>query len=247
MTIQWIGSEADAAQRPVWYAKKGSQVWRTQGYSTRRFPMTDHWIFRAELTGLEPDTELRFPHWHRFRGTEFPHDAGQGHEYHPIRVRRRQRRRAASAAHEQTGRVQAPAFVILGGDLAYENGDDPIRFLEFLENYSSDLRDGQRASSLGGLHRKSRSRRRIRETANAGSVFLLGVRRLVPRNRLRGFGFWPIHVAGVSRHEPHLADRRRTDRLARADAERAPGLPECVRGQSRAGVSVASSISRQCG
>src|SRR5688500_17649706 len=60
MTIQWIGSEADGAQRPVWYANKGSQDWRSQGYSTRRFPMSDHWIFRAELSSLEPGADYAF-------------------------------------------------------------------------------------------------------------------------------------------------------------------------------------------
>jgi hypothetical protein len=40
--------------------------------------------------------------------------------------------------------AQSPMFVLLGGDIAYENGRDPDRFLEFLENYSNDLRcDGR--------------------------------------------------------------------------------------------------------
>ena len=30
MTVQWVGSEADGAQRPVWYAKKGSQSWHNK-------------------------------------------------------------------------------------------------------------------------------------------------------------------------------------------------------------------------
>jgi hypothetical protein len=60
MTVQWIGSEADGAKRPVWYAKKGSQKWRTKGYSNRRFPVSDDWILRAELIGLEPDTDYAF-------------------------------------------------------------------------------------------------------------------------------------------------------------------------------------------
>ena len=47
----------------------------------------------------------------------------------------------------------------------------PSRFLEFLENYSSDLRDGQRLDPVGGLHRKSRSRRRIRATAKQAPFF----------------------------------------------------------------------------
>src|SRR4029079_3525714 len=60
MTVQWVGSGEDAAHRPIWYAKKGSQLWGKQGYSTRRFPKTAHRIHRAELTGLEPGAEYVF-------------------------------------------------------------------------------------------------------------------------------------------------------------------------------------------
>src|SRR3954454_7855440 len=60
MTIQWVGLEADAAKRPVWYAKKGSQKWHKKGYSSRRFPASDDWILRAELTSLDPGTDYVF-------------------------------------------------------------------------------------------------------------------------------------------------------------------------------------------
>jgi hypothetical protein len=150
MTVQWVGAEADAAQRPVWYAKKGGLGWRTQGYSARRFPMSDHWIFRAELTGLEPGADYVFR-----IGTD---SAEQGFRTMPAKDTNpiqfvsggdsgiggppRYSNRLAAA--------QAPAFVILGGDLAYENGLAPDVFLEFLENYSSDVRDGGRLIPLLG-------------------------------------------------------------------------------------------------
>lgn len=141
MTIQWIGAETDGQQRPVWYAKKGSETWRSQGYSTRRFPMTDHWVFRAELTGLEPETDYIFRVG--MDSTEYAFrtmpakdtniiqfvtggDSGVGPQ---------------PRATNRLAAQQAPMFVVLGGDLAYENGSDPDRFLEFLQNYSSDLRD----------------------------------------------------------------------------------------------------------
>jgi hypothetical protein len=141
MTVQWIGSEADGAQRPVWFAEKGGQLWQTQIYSTHRFPMTDHWIFRAELTGLKPDTDYLFrvgtdSAEHRFRTMpakdtnpiQFVSGGDCGVGDHP-------------RASNRLAAAQAPQFVILGGDLAYENGEDPHRFLEFLQNYSNDLRD----------------------------------------------------------------------------------------------------------
>ena len=37
--------------------------------------------------------------------------------------------------------AQAPQFVVIGGDLAYENGKVANVFLEFLKNYSRDVRD----------------------------------------------------------------------------------------------------------
>jgi acid phosphatase type 7 len=148
MTVQWIGSEADAAQRPVWYAEKGGQLWQTQAYTARRFPMTDHWIFRTELTGLKPDTQYVFR-----VGTD---SAEQGFCTMPAKDTKaiqfvsggdsgvgdapRHSNRLAAA--------QAPGFVVMGGDIAYENGRDPGRFIEFLESYSDDLRDGERMIPL---------------------------------------------------------------------------------------------------
>ncbi len=35
-------------------------------------------------------------------------------------------------------------FTLIGGDLAYENGKEPKVFLEFLKNYSRDLRDSKK-------------------------------------------------------------------------------------------------------
>jgi acid phosphatase type 7 len=143
MTVQWIGSEAEAAQRPVWYAKKGSQQWRSQGYSVRPFPLTDQLVHRAELTSLKPGTDYIFhvgadSAEQCFRTApakdtntiQFVSGGDCGVGPHP-----RHTNKLAAA--------QSPLFALLGGDLAYENGKDPDRFLEFLENYSSDLRDDE--------------------------------------------------------------------------------------------------------
>jgi hypothetical protein len=149
MTVQWVGSEADGAERPVWYAKKGSQEWQNKKHTSRRFPSSDNWILRAELTGLQPDTEYAFhigtdsaEQYFRTMPAkdtnpiQFVSGGDSGVGEHP-----RQTNKLAAA--------QAPGFVILGGDLAYENGEDPDRFLEFLINYSRDLRvDGQRLIPL---------------------------------------------------------------------------------------------------
>jgi hypothetical protein len=150
MTVQWIGAEADAAERPVWYTKKGTSDWSKQTYLTRRFPMTDHWVHRAELTSLEPDTDYAFrvgkdsaEQYFRTAPAKPTNviqfvsggDAGVGD--HPRHI-------------NKLAAAQAPLFVVLGGDLAYENGRDPHRFLEFIENYSNDVRDGERLVPMLG-------------------------------------------------------------------------------------------------
>lgn len=140
MTVQWLGAENDAVERPIWFAKHGTNAWHKKPAAARQFPMTDHSILRAELEGLEPDTEYVFrvgldSAEQRFRtmpakATNAIHfvsggDAGIG--AHPV-------------ATNRVAAAQAPMFVVIGGDIAYENGRAPAPFIEFLSNYSRDLR-----------------------------------------------------------------------------------------------------------
>jgi len=141
MTIQWIGAEKDAADRPIWYAQDAGGLWQHEHPVARPFPMTDRWIFRTELTGLQPGTDYRFhvgldSAEHRFRTMpakanntiHFVSGGDSGIGPHAV-----QTNRLAAA--------QSPMFVVLGGDLAYENARAPGVFLQFLKNYSRDLRD----------------------------------------------------------------------------------------------------------
>jgi acid phosphatase type 7 len=53
MTIQWIGDDEKAGlSRPIWYAKSAAGEWQSHPSTSKRFPLTDRWIFRTELTGL---------------------------------------------------------------------------------------------------------------------------------------------------------------------------------------------------
>lgn len=141
MTIQWVGDEKDAATRPIWYAKDGANLWQSLAGTARRFPMTDRWIFRTELTGLEPGADYRFRVGHdsaeeRFRTMpakanntiHFISGGDSGIGKHAV-----QTNRVAAA--------QSPLFVVMGGDIAYENAKSPAIFFQFLKNYSRDLRD----------------------------------------------------------------------------------------------------------
>ncbi len=142
MTVQWVGVEKEG-QRPIWYAAELGGMWTSQPVTVKPFPLTDFKIFRAELTGLKPDTDYVFhvgldsrPFRFRTMPTKATNpihfvsggDAGVG----PQVV---QSNRVAAA--------QSPQFVVIGGDIAYENGRSPLTFLEFLRNYSRDLRDKQ--------------------------------------------------------------------------------------------------------
>ncbi len=143
MTVQWIGTALQGPARPIWVAKSGAVNWHSTIGTMRPYPMPNYQIHRTELTGLEPDTEYRFrigldsAEW-RFRtmpakltdALQFISggDAGVGE------------------AAQHTNRVAAsqdPRFVVLGGDLAYENGRDGAVFLQFLKNYSTQLIDSQ--------------------------------------------------------------------------------------------------------
>jgi len=141
MTVQWVGAAGEAGGRPVWYAKHSGGLWRFEKTAARPFPLTERKMFRAELTGLEPDTDYVF---HvgldsaplRFRtmptkATNAIHfvsggDAGIGPQV---------------SATNKVAAAQAPLFAVIGGDIAYENGRAALPFLEFLRAYSRDMRD----------------------------------------------------------------------------------------------------------
>jgi hypothetical protein len=143
MTVQWVGNEADAAMRPLWICRKGSNRWRQIPFAKRPLPLSKLFAFRAEATGLESNAEYAFhvgldsPR-ERFRtmpakdtgDIEFISGGDSG----------------AGRAAEHTNQLAAkrsPRFVVLGGDLAYENGASAETFVKFLSNYSRDLRDSE--------------------------------------------------------------------------------------------------------
>jgi purple acid phosphatase-like protein/calcineurin-like phosphoesterase family protein len=141
MTVQWVGEEKDAATRPIWFAKEGSKEWKNQTWSSRKFPLTDRTIFRTELTRLEPGTDYRFRVGNdsaeqRFRTMpakandtiHFVSGGDSGIGAHAVKT-------------NHVAAAQSPMFVVIAGDIAYENGKSPAIFYQFLKNYSRDLRD----------------------------------------------------------------------------------------------------------
>jgi len=150
MTIQWIGNPGEADSRPLWYAAKGDDNWRQQPHRAKPFPMTEKQVYRAELTGLKPDTEYRFRVGldsaelkfrtmpaKATRTIQFVSggDAGVG---------------PATLLTNKVAAAQSPEFVVIGGDIAYENGRNPGVFYTFMKYYSRDLRIGDRLIPLLG-------------------------------------------------------------------------------------------------
>ena len=118
--------------------------------------------------------------------------------------------------------AQSPMFVVLAGDIAYENATSPAVFLQFLKTIR-DLRDDhQRLIPLLGCvgnHEVLGSFKQTRKQA----LLLLGLRRSFSRDRLREPRFRRLPLTDFPRHESHVADRGGPDRVAGKNAQAAGG------------------------
>lgn len=140
MTIQWIG-EAGTAPAQIEFARLEKEDWQAVPVRKKDVSNTDSKVFRSELTGLQPDTEYQFrigspEAVNRFRTMpakatdtiQFVSGGDSGVNDHASNTNRV----AAS---------QDPRFVLMGGDLAYDNGNKPATFIKYLENYRAGMVD----------------------------------------------------------------------------------------------------------
>ncbi len=142
MTVQWIGDEADAASRPVWYAKTGGLDWRQAApAAVKPYPKSDQKIFRTELVGLEPGTEYRFRVGLDSAERGFRTMPSKANDAISFVSGGDSGIGQAAQSINRVAATQDPMFTVLGGDLAYENGRDGKTFLQFLTNYASQLVD----------------------------------------------------------------------------------------------------------
>ncbi|QJW92785.1 purple acid phosphatase family protein [Frigoriglobus tundricola] len=141
ITVQWIGTQSEVPD--VYVSKWGATgaAWSATHASVRPFPLTNLRVFRVEVTGLLPDTEYQFrigtqPATYRFRTMpvkatdtfSFVSGGDCGVNAHAAVVN-------ALAAK------QDPRFVVIGGDLAYDNGSSPESVLGFLRSYNRHMTD----------------------------------------------------------------------------------------------------------
>jgi len=142
VTIQWIGPD-QAADPELRYVRRDGSNWQPAKTAIRPYQGTELRVFRTELTGLSPGTEYRFQigentPQRRFRtmpakATDtftFVSGGDAGIDQHAINS-------------NKVAARQDPYFVLVAGDLAYDNGRSPETFLKFLENYSQQVIDSQ--------------------------------------------------------------------------------------------------------
>jgi hypothetical protein len=145
MTVQWVGpatNPPDVSISPV-VGSPGAGRWLTVHASGHLFPLTDLRVFRAEFTGLTPGTDYQFrigaqSATYRFRtmpakATDaFSFVSGGDCGVNPH-----------AAAVNVLAAKQNPHFVVIGGDVAYDDGHSPQSTLGFLRNYSRAMTDSE--------------------------------------------------------------------------------------------------------
>ena len=155
ITIQWIGKIKDADDPVIRYSKLGVNEWKIGPMAKPKpFPVeqnamgptgpTDLSIFRAELTQLTPGTEYEFTiglQSPSFRFRTMPSKASNsftfisggdcGVNFHAVN-------------NNIQAAKQDPMFVIIAGDLGYDNGTNGKTALQFIKNYATTMIDTQK-------------------------------------------------------------------------------------------------------
>ncbi len=141
MTVQWVGTAADAA--PVTVAHRLGGPSKTFVPTAKPYPLSEFTTYRTEVTGLTPGTEYRFtlgansPTYH-FRTmpakltNEFTFVSGGdcGTNLHAV-------------ANNVIAAKQDPMFALICGDLGYDNGRSTSTSLTFVRNYAKTMIDSK--------------------------------------------------------------------------------------------------------
>ncbi|HEX4129563.1 MAG TPA: metallophosphoesterase family protein [Pirellulales bacterium] len=143
MTVQWIGPAHLPAPAINYTTAESNSGAKSVVTRHRPYPMSDLHVFRAELTGLTPGTEYQFQigeqsSQHRFRtmpakATDtFTFVSGGDCDVNSHAV-----------ANNIMAAKQDPHFVLIGGDLGYDDGKKVDKSLDFVRNYSQNMVDSQ--------------------------------------------------------------------------------------------------------
>ena len=143
ITVQWVGRDV-STDCSIHFATVENPVWQIGQTKTKPYPNTNWKVHRCEIGGLKPGTEYQFQiamnsqTTYRFR--TMPQKATNtiqwisggdcGVDEHAVNSNR-------------IAAKQDPYFVLIAGDLAYDNGTAPETFTKFLQNYHRHMVDSQ--------------------------------------------------------------------------------------------------------
>lgn len=156
MTVLWIGEPADQTARTVWLEEAEAEEHDDENgeehehetiqvvAEVKPFPFSDRFYSRAQFTDLEPGTEYRFrivgadQTEYRFRTlpdklTEPLHYVSGG----DVGVT------PEAVAGMKNAAAQDPAFAIIGGDIAYANGENPTPWVLLFRDWHKHMRDSE--------------------------------------------------------------------------------------------------------
>ncbi len=141
ITASWVGEELPNEETEVRFAELDSTDWILVQPTRHAYPGGVFSVYRAEATELKPGTQYRLrigkgAQDHRFQtmpakatdSFQFVSggDCGWG---------------AKARESNNLAARQDPMFVLMGGDIAYDNGLLGLANLGFLKNYTSDMLD----------------------------------------------------------------------------------------------------------
>ncbi len=143
MTVSWLSETPVSPEPHVFYHAKGDDTWRRATGKTRPLPHTSQTINQVDLTGLQPGTRYEF--LTSKTGEFFTFETLPATLDAPLRF---VEGGDAADDFEITDRMNAlagkrdPAFVVLGGDLAYCNGEPgrANRWTTFFQSMHRHLR-----------------------------------------------------------------------------------------------------------
>ncbi len=153
MVVQWIGTVGETASTTIYYGEIMDDEWLTIEPTVKPYPMSDFKVFRAEITGLAPNTDYEFrigkgsPTWSfktmpatATNSINFISGGDCGTNIHAINN------------NIQAAR-QDPMFAVVAGDLGYDNGRSVEISLAFIRNYSKHMvgKNGRLIPLIAGI------------------------------------------------------------------------------------------------
>ncbi len=145
MTVNWV-SLYEGTPTNVWYRASGAEEWLLKTGTRHQVKPSVLQVRRVELTGLKGDTSYEF-----YLGEKAPKDSKGVEKFRtmPAKLERPVRfvtggdmmhsREFVDAMNRQAGKLD-PDFALLGGDLAYANGVDATRWIDWFQSWKQLVR-----------------------------------------------------------------------------------------------------------